>query len=328
MPNPYPDVGMIVPVWYPTSAKPSLVQTLIERTLEGVDRYCLPEHVLLVQDGQENWREAVAAQAEAHGFGHLFLPENLGKGKAIAAGFEAMEGRPLRFLAVRDSDGDHLANDLPALVDLADQIETEADNSLTIVSGGRVDRYRPLGLERALFEELTDRVLWQALQYHAAREGRVLSGAYFAPYGDWPDIQSGYKVYSVAAARVAGAVLASADRGGDGSLSRCGVETLPAVTVLSLGGEFGVVMRRTYQEQPVSGYRDMDPLRLYGEPLLWAFRRLQVSGSVAATLLDDALLRSPLLFDATRRERALAVRRLVLEGLGAEVAMRLGARFF
>lgn len=328
MPYPYPDVGMIVPVWYPTSAEPSLVETLIKRTLDGVGQYCLPEHVLLVQDGQDCWRDVVQVQAQEHGFGHLCLPENVGKGKAIAAGFDAMEGRELRFLCVRDSDGDHPVGDLPMLIDLADRIEVEADNSLSIVSGGRIDRVRQLGIERALYEDVTDRVLWQALQHHAAREGRALSGAYFAAYGDWPDIQSGYKVYSVAAARIAAAVLGSADRGGDGTLSRYGVETLPAVTVLSLGGELGVVARHACVEQPVSGYRDLDALKLYGEPLLWALRRLQIPGGVAAALLDDALLRSPLLFDPTRRERALAMRRLVLDGLGVDVAMRLGTRFF
>lgn len=325
---PFTDLGMVVPVWYPSDAPAGLVEELLKRTLEGVNLFCLPEHVLLVQDGQECWRDVVQAQAERHGFGHLYLPENLGKGRAIAAGFDTMDGRPLRFLVVRDSDGDHFVHDLPALVGLAQQMEQDTGSSLVIVSGGRLDRARQLGLERGLYEELTDRLLWQALQYHAAREGRVLSGAYFAPYGDWPDIQSGYKVYSMAAARVAAAVLGAADRGGDGTLSRYGVETLPAVTVLSLGGEFGVVARHTDQEQPVSGYRDLDALRLYGEPLLWAFRRLQIPGGIAVAMLDDALLRSPLWFDRLRRERALAMRALVLDGLGVDAAMRTGARYF
>ena len=114
----------------------------------------------------------------------------------------------------------------------------------------------------------------------------------------------------------------------DGGLARCGVETLPAVVILSGGGEIGQVTRRTSQASPVSGYRDMDPLRMYAEPLLWAMRHLQLPGDVAAVMLDDALLRSRLLFDASRRDQVLAVRTTVLAGMGVTQPLRWGARFF
>jgi hypothetical protein len=45
-------------------------------------------------------------------------------------------------------------------------------------------------------------------------------------------------------------------------------------------------------------------------------------------MLDDALLRSRLLFDASRRDQVLAVRTAVLAGLGATQPLRWGARFF
>jgi hypothetical protein len=324
-----PQVGMVIPAWYPDDAVPGLVDTLLTRTLDGVEQYCLPENVVLVLDGQERWQEAVQGQATARGHHYRYLPTNLGKGAAVAAGIEALDAANLRLIVTRDSDADHLINDLPSLLDLAELMDADTGNDLLIVSGGRGDRVRPLGFERAEYEQVTDRVLWQALQYHAARDGRVLSGIYFAPHGDWPDIQSGYKIYSAAAARMAAAILNSACQGSsDGGLSRCGVETLPAVVILSLGGEIGQVSRRTYQEQPVSGYRGLDTLRMYAEPLLWALRRLQIPGEVAATMLDDALLRSPLLFDHSRREKALSVRLAVLAGLGNERPLNWGARFF
>ena len=324
-----PQVGMVIPIWYPDDAVPGLVETLLARTLDGVEQYCAPENVVLVLDGQERWQEAVQAQATARGYRYHYLPTNLGKGAAVAAGIEALNSAGLRFIVTRDSDGDHLINDMPSLLDLADLIDADTGYDLLIVSGGRGDRVRPLGFERAEYEQVTDRVLWQALQYNAARDGRLLSGIYFAPHGDWPDIQSGYKVYSAAAARMAAAVLSTACQGSsDGGLSRCGVETLPAVVILSLGGEIGQVNRHTYQEQPVSGYRDVDALKMYAEPLLWALRRLQIPGAVAATMLDDALLRSRLLFEPSRREKALAVRAAVLAGLGNERPLNWGARFF
>ena len=324
MPCAYPEV-----VWYPEHADPELVDSLLSLTLANVADYCLPQNVILVLDGQERWQEAVKARAKAHGFRYHYLPTNLGKGGAIAAGIEALQDVAYRFLVIRDSDGDHLIHDMPSLLGLAEQMAAETGSHPIIVSGGRTDRTRPLGFERAQYESITDRVLWQALQYHAAREGRCLSGAYFATYGDWPDLQSGYKVYSAAAARTAHEVLSGACREGpDGGLARCGVETLPAVHILSAGGEIGVTARRTYQEQPVSGYRGLDVLRMYAEPLLWSFRFLGVPAPAAATMLDDALLRSPLLFDPLRREKALEVRSAILRGLGAEQPLISGPRHF
>ena len=327
MPSPYSDVGLVVPVWYPLDAAPELVDHLLARTLDGVEQYLLSHNVVLVLDGQERWREAVQAQAQTRGFGFHYLTSNMGKGAAIAAGIEALDLSALRFVAIRDSDGDHLIHDLPSLMVLALQMDEETGRDLLIASGGRCDRVRPLGFERAQYEHLTDRALWQALQYHAARDGRALSGTYFAAHGDYPDIQSGYKVYSAAAARMAAAILGSASQG-DGGVARYGVETLPAVVILSLGGVIGVVARRTYQEQPVSGFAGVDALKVYAEPLLWAFRRLQLPGDVAATIVDDALLRSLLLFDDTRREKALAVRDSVLRGLGCDQPLCWGPRYF
>lgn len=324
----FPDVGMVVPVWYPADAAPELVDTLLRRTLDGAELHCRPEQVVLVLDGQERWQEAVRHEAHRRGFRYDYLPRNLGKGRAVAAGIRRLEGAGPAYIVTRDSDGDHLIHDMPPLLHLAEQMAQETGNPLLIVSGGRGDRTRPLGLERAEYEDVTDRVLWEALQYHAARAGRHLSGAYFAAYGDWPDLQSGYKVYSAAAAALAADVLESSDGASGDTLSRCGVETLPAVAILGQGGEVGVMARRTYQEQPVSGYRDVDSRRMYGEPLLWALRRLQLPLEAAAAMLDDALLRSRLLFDAPRRAKALAVRSLVLDGLGGAPPMRPGSRCF
>ncbi|NPV07781.1 MAG: glycosyltransferase [Anaerolineae bacterium] len=328
MPVSHPDVGMVVPTWYPADADEALVRSLLERTLVGVERYCRPEMVAVVLDGQPRWREAVGRAAEERGLRYLYLPTNLGKGGALAAGMAAVLPEEPAFIVTRDSDGDHRLEDMPALLELARQMQEETGAGLVIVSGGRPDRARPLGFERAQYEILTDRVLWQALQFHSARMGRQLSSTYFAAFGDYPDIQSGYKVYSRAAAEMAATALSHAcEEGEGGGLSRCGVETIPAVEVLAAGGEMGVVARRTLQEQPVSGYRGVDARRMYAEPLAWALRRLRVPGGSAAVLLDGALLRSPLAFDYRRREELLAVRDWVLEALGAPRPLAWGARF-
>jgi hypothetical protein len=240
----HPHVGMVIPVWYPAEAAPELVATLLASTLDGVDQYCSPEHVVLVLDGQACWEEAVRTEAVIRGHPYHALPTNQGKGAAVAVGIAVLEAADLRFIVTRDGDGAHLISDLPALLELAELMTAETGNSFLFVAGGRRDRVHALGFARAEYEHVTDRVLWQALQYHAAREGRMLRGTYFAPHDDWPDLQSGYKVYSAAAARLAAQVLRAAGQGSrDGGLARCGVETLPAVVILSRGGQIGQVTR-------------------------------------------------------------------------------------
>jgi hypothetical protein len=325
LPVTHPDVGMVVPTWYPADAEETLVTSLLERTLAGVERYCRAELVAVVLDGQPRWQETVRQAAESRGFRYLYLPVNQGKGGAVAAGIKALQEQDPAFIVTRDSDGDHRLEDMPSLLALARQMQEETGADAIIVSGGRPDRARPLGLERAEYELITDRVLWQALQFHAARQGRQLSSIYFAAFGDCPDIQSGYKVYSRAAARTAAATLGAAS--GSEGLARCGVETIPAVEVLADGGQIGVAVRRTYQEQPVSGYRGVDALRMYAEPLAWALRRLEVPGEAAAAILDGALLRSALAFDYSRRDQLLAVRDRVLGALGFSAPLNWGARF-
>ncbi len=325
MPIRCPNVGMVVPTWYPVDADESLVESLLALTLDGVEAFCRPESVILVLDGQPRWEEVGRRAALNRGLRYLALPVNVGKGGAVAAGIEALADDSPAFIATRDSDGDHRLEDLPALVELAQQIGDETGNDLVLVSGGRPDRGRPLGFERAEYEVITDRVLWQALQFHAARRGECLNSVYFAAHGDVPDIQSGYKVYSRAAARIAAEVLSpGADGGGIG---RWGVETAPAVEILAAGGVLGVAARRTYQEQPVSGFRGVDALRLYAEPLAWALRRLEVPAGAAAAMLDGALMRSRLVFDFQRREQAVAVREAVVAALGGSAPMLWGARF-
>lgn len=320
-----PDVGMVIPTWYPADAEEALVEHLLELTLGGMESTCRPNLVVLVLDGQPRWEGNVRRAAERRGLRHLCLPTNIGKGGAVAAGIaELAEERPV-LVATRDSDGDHRMEDLPALAELARQMGEETGNQLLLVSGGRPDRVRPLGFERAQYELITDRVLWQALQFHAARRGTQLTSVYFAAHGDIPDIQSGYKVYSLAAAHLAAQVL---DPGRDGAgIGRWGVETAPAVEILSADGVLGVGLRRTYQEQPVSGFRGVDALRLYAEPLAWALRRLEVPADAAAAMLDGALMRSPLVFDFRRRDEVLAVREAVLTTLGGTEPLLWGARF-
>ncbi|MCC2667704.1 MAG: hypothetical protein K0Q72_175, partial [Armatimonadetes bacterium] len=134
-----------------------------------------------------------------------------------------------------------------------------------------------------------------------------------------PDLQSGYKLYSRAAAEVAVEGLhREAGNYPDLRLLRVGMEIVPFVEIALADGVFGEVGRKAFYDQPVTSYGTVDVARFYGSKLGWALRRCGVPPLPALILLDGALARRPLNTDPNGRETALRMRDLVLELLDGD----------
>ena len=104
----------------------AVVPCHIADSLEGVVAALRPhvEDVVVVADGVPAGGEAILARiAEAPGVELLRLPENAGKGDAVAAGAELVLARPDRAdaLVVLDADGQHPPGRVPALARAAAQ---------------------------------------------------------------------------------------------------------------------------------------------------------------------------------------------------------------
>ena len=129
-------------------------------------------HVVVVDDGSTDATAAQAARAGAEVVGRSGAR---GKGYAIRAGLEAIDGRPFTHVLVLDGDMQHLPSEAPLLLDAA--ARTGAD----VV----------LGVRRF------DRGAMPASRYHANRIGsRALSSFVGVSL---PDTQCGYRVFRIAA---------------------------------------------------------------------------------------------------------------------------------
>jgi glycosyltransferase involved in cell wall biosynthesis len=130
------------------------------------------EHVVVVDDGST---DATGAQASQAGAEVVSRTGTRGKGYAIRAGLEAIEGRLFTHVLILDGDMQHLPSEAPLLLDAA--ARTGAD----VV----------LGVRRF------DRDAMPASRYHANRIGsRALSSFVGVPL---PDTQCGFRVFRIAA---------------------------------------------------------------------------------------------------------------------------------
>lgn len=297
--------GVVVPAYFSAAPTDDLVRRLLWMTLGDSHHYLPPEQVWVVVDGDRRTARLAAEVQEAlrehlgRTFHLLPLAENGGKFRALCEGVRGLLARhpEVRYVAVRDGDGDHALSDLPHLVRAAAQLAGAYGHTNLIVAGARANRHRPMGWARGELETLLDRVTLDALAYRLAREGRALNLAHCTGMGV-PDLSTGYKVYGRDVARY---LFGDAEPNLAGLSSddywHYGPETVTFVEAVLAGAEFAEVRRLTWDGQPTSSFADFRHVHLYGELLAWVFARLEIPPAVAARLFDNAA--RPLLLPTT-----------------------------
>jgi glycosyltransferase involved in cell wall biosynthesis len=112
---------IVIPAWNEEAALPAVLQELAALT-------AVPFDVLVVSDGS---KDGTAAAARAGGARLLDLPNNLGVGGAMRAGFKYAMRHGYRTVIQLDADGQHDPQEVPRL------LETLHDESCDIVIGAR-----------------------------------------------------------------------------------------------------------------------------------------------------------------------------------------------
>ena len=316
-------LAQVIPAWFSEDLPDDEVARFLTVTLADAQVWSQPDHVVLIADGQERVgriAEEVANALPEGGAEVHRLPENTGKGGALVAGLKICLAKPaITHVVVRDADGDHLASDVPNLYRLARQMQEDLGSNEVLVVGGRSDVTRPMGLERGEYERLLNDVVWNALVFARAAQGKAVNTQYWAPYSPYPDLQSGFKLYTRTSAQMA--ITALTDAQGDetgADVLRWGCELLPAVAVVASGGTLGQVARLAIEEQPVTAYGGIVRHTTYGRKVAWCLRRLGLPSGAARQILDNALLRCPLYRSQAYRGELLQLRRYVLAHLGVE----------
>ncbi|MCC7260931.1 MAG: hypothetical protein IT369_00275 [Candidatus Latescibacteria bacterium] len=311
--------GVVLPVYLPATADIPLGAALLADTVQAllllVER---PAAICLSVDGEANGQEVAARLAGQYGVRTCCIPHNRGKLQALRQGVALLWEEPeLQYFATVDADGDHFANELPNLVRAARHAQTRAGEVLVL--GRRLSRHRPMGLARGEFEELADRVLLDALAFHAARTGKPLPLEYATALEEFPDFHSGYKLFSRGAARAAFLQEPQLCGVSESAYFRHGVEAVLTVEALLSGACLVSVNRSTFDEQPLSTFGKLERCQLVADKMVWPCKRLGVPGEFVDQWLRNHIPRLLLgTLIPQGAEEIRQVRRLVLQEFGLE----------
>ena len=314
-------LGMVIPVWFPPTLTDDRVRENLLTTLHDCEHYLPWEHVVLVVDGDARSaaivQELQAAWVQRHGqaFDVVYGPENRGKGFAVFRAAEwFLDRRGLQYLTVRDADGDHALNDLVSLMRLAAMLRIQEGTEALIIIGRRNHPHRALGWVRGEFETLLNRVLVDAVRFALAQRREVFKTQYFSLSDEYPDIHSGYKVYSRKICELMVQRPWERPPWVGAEIFRYGVEAVPFVEGAMAGAVIGEITRIT-QEPEFSGHAAFARPETNGSVLLWTFLRLGITPQQATVFLDNHVSRLALWADPQGRESLVELRRYVSEGL-------------
>jgi hypothetical protein len=314
-------LGMVIPVWFPPSLSDDEVRQTLLATLHGCDHFLPWKHVALVVDGDVRSHGIVqelqrsCRQRHGQAFDVVYSAENQGKGGAVFRGARWFLDRPnLEYLTIRDADGDHALNDLVNLMRLALALRINEGTDSLIIVGRRNHPHRALGWIRGEFETLLNRVLVDAVRFALAQRQQVFKTQYFSLAGEYPDLHSGYKVYS---RKVCAFIIQHAwERlpwvGPE--IYRYGVEAVPFVEGVMAGAVLGELTRLT-EEPDFSGHGAFARPETNGRVILWTFLRLGFTLEQATAIIDNHLSRLTLWTDLPGREALLQLRDHVLQTL-------------
>ncbi len=314
--------AVVIPVYFPAGAAPDLAGRLLRDNVGAfAAQVGTPAHICLSVDGLAHGRAAAAELGRELGVQVVVAADNRGKLSALRAGAAHMLADPVfDFLAAVDMDGDHFAPELHNLARAALHARQSGSAGEVLVIGSRTSKHRPMGLWRGELEELADRVLLDALQYHAACTGQPLCLEWATAVEEYPDFHSGYKLFTRQAA--VAALLAEPQLLGvsDDAYYRHGVEAVMTVEALLAGARLVLVRRSTVNEQPVSAFGRLERTRLVADKMVWPCRRLGVPAPFVDQWLRNHMPRLLLATLAPQgKEELLAIRRLVMADFGVAV---------
>lgn len=307
--------GIVIPTYFAADTDPALAYSLLSTTVQLFAREVTdPQAICLSVDGSP-LAGAVATQVgTAFGVQVVQGTQNRGKLSAVRNGMRhLLQDARWQLLAAVDQDGDHFANELLDLVRAADHVATAAATDQVLVLGSRISRHRPLGFLRGEQEDLANRVLLDALHYWSAINDRPLAWQYANGIEDLPDFHSGYKLFSRATAQAV--FLGEPQLAGcpEAAYYRHSVEAVMTVEALLSGATFAAVNRRTYDEQPISVFANLNRSQLAADMIIWPCKRLGVPGHFVEQWLTNHLHRSLLTTLVPQGQtELLAIRDLVL----------------
>jgi len=270
--------GIVIPVYFPREIDTSRGEQLLRDTVASYVHIVVdPSVICLSVDGEDFGAERAIQLAADFGVTARVSPVNRGKLRSASLGIKyLLENQDLRYFAIVDQDGDHFANELLNLVRAGEHITAHTGTDRVLVLGQRRSRHRPMGFYRGELEELADRILLDALRYHAAICGTPLRLEYANTIAEFPDFHSGYKLFS----RSTAVDVFLSEPHTAGVSDRCyyhhACEAVMTVEAILHDAYLATVQRSTTNEQPVSTFDLYGNSRLTADMIIWPCKRLGV----------------------------------------------------
>ena len=315
------DTGIVIPVYFPEGLDVHRGRELLQDT---VRMYCEqvadPASVCLSVDGEHCGADVAERLAKEYHASWCMSVVNRGKLQGAAQGIRLLlERKSWKYLAVVDQDGDHFGNELINFVRAAHHIATHKDTDQILILGRRISRHRPMGFLRGELEELCDRMLLDALMYHAAVTQRPLALEFATVFDEFPDFHSGYKLFSATTAEAVFLKPPQTMGLSDECYYRHACEAVMVVEALEHGASFGVVNRSTFNEQPISTFGLLNRIQLVADMILWPCKRLAVPLPFVKQWLSNHIARLLLLtFSPDGKTEVEQIRQRVIQTLAEE----------
>ncbi len=308
--------AIVIPVYFHADTDPEMAHTLLAETVHlFVREVADPAAICLSVDGSAVGAAVAARIAAQTGVQVVNGERNQGKLGAARTGAQAMLQSPRwRYIAMIDQDGDHFANELLNLVRGAEHVMATVTTDKVLVLGGRLSRHRPLGFLRGEQEDLANRLLFDALAYHAAITGQPLRWQFANGIEELPDFHSGYKLFTRATAEAVFLAAPQLAECSDSAYYRHAVEAVMTVEALLQDAVLATVNRRTYDEQPLSIFASINRSQLAADMIIWPCKRLGIPSHFVEQWLTNHMHRLLLgTYAPQGRSELLAIRDLVLQ---------------
>lgn len=272
------DIGIVIPVYFPEGLDAQKGRELLRDT---VRMYCEqvddPASVCLSVDGEHCGADIVETLAREYQVSWCVSAVNRGKLQGAAQGVRRLlEQKAWKYFAVIDQDGDHFGNELMNFVRAAYHIAAHKHTDQILILGRRISRHRPMGFLRGELEELCDRMLLDALLYHAVITRRPLALEFASVFDEFPDFHSGYKLFSAPTAEAVFLKPPHTMGLSEACYYRHACEAVMVVEALDHGALLGVVNRSTFNEQPISTFGMLNRIQLVADMMIWPCKRLAI----------------------------------------------------
>ncbi len=272
------DTGIVISVYFPEGLNVQKGRELLHDT---VRMYCEqvddPASICLSVDGEQCGADIVETLAKTYRVSWCVSAVNRGKLQGAAQGVRRLlDQKTWKYLAVVDQDGDHFGNELMNFVRAAHHIQNWKGTDQLLILGRRMSRHRPMGFLRGELEELCDRMLLDALMYHAVITGRPLALEFANMVDEFPDFHSGYKLFSAPTAEAVFLKPPHVMGLSETCYYRHACEAVMVVEALEHGALLGVVNRSTLNEQPISTFGMLNRIQLVADMMIWPCRRLAI----------------------------------------------------